>query len=55
MIVVVVTHETEDAVELNQPKSARHLRFDVDITGNAMVVNTFWECNEHLKDEIPLE
>jgi len=27
----------------------------IDITGNAMVVNIFWECNEHLKDEIPLE
>ena len=35
-MIVVVTHDIEDAVELNQPKLARHVRFDDRYN---------WKCN----------
>ncbi len=55
MIVVVVTHDIEDAVELNNLKLARHITFDDRYNWKCNNCQYIMECNERLKDEIPLE
>lgn len=51
---ILETRDIEDGVELNNPKLARHVRFDSRYSwkcNDCLYVN---ECNEHLKEEIGL-
>jgi hypothetical protein len=48
------TRDIEDAVELNDPTLARHVRFDSRYNWKCNGCEYIMECNEHLKDEIGL-
>ena len=51
---ILETRDIEDAVELNNPKLARHVRFDDRYNWKCNVCLYICECNEHLRDEIPI-
>jgi hypothetical protein len=51
---ILETRDIEDAVELNNPKLARHVRFDDRYNWKCNDCLYISECNEHLRDEIPL-
>ena len=51
---ILETRDIEDAVELNQPKLARHVRFDDRYNWKCNDCQYIMECNEHLKEEINL-
>ena len=52
---ILETRDIEDAIELNNPKLARHVRFDSRYNFKCNGCLYVMECNEHLKEEIPLE
>ena len=48
------TRDIEDAVELNDPTLARHVRFDSRYNWKCDYCSYKMECNGYLKDEIGL-